>query len=91
MFNVSFFSIFFFFILVATVAHHLPGVYVDKLLEFLAAKLERTTHLQFYLTWSKHLMYSHGPSLKLRSGKVMPALRALQKSVTVKSKDIGNM
>ncbi|KAF7650631.1 hypothetical protein LDENG_00122740 [Lucifuga dentata] len=59
----------------------LPDVYVEKLLSFVAACLEKSGHLQFYLTWAQKLLMLHGQKLKNRSGAILPTLQALQKSI----------
>ncbi|KAA8579463.1 hypothetical protein FQN60_006556 [Etheostoma spectabile] len=52
-----------------------------KLLGFLAASLEKSGHLQFYMTWVQSLLMLHGQKLKNRSGAILPTLQALQKSI----------
>uniref|UniRef100_A0AAQ5XLV3 Small-subunit processome Utp12 domain-containing protein n=1 Tax=Amphiprion ocellaris TaxID=80972 RepID=A0AAQ5XLV3_AMPOC len=59
----------------------LPDVYVEKLLGFVASCLEKSGHLQFYLTWTQNLLMLHGQKLKNRSGSILPTLQALQKSI----------
>ncbi|XP_054635716.1 PWP2 small subunit processome component [Dunckerocampus dactyliophorus] len=59
----------------------LPDIYVEKLLGFLAACLEKSGHLQFYMTWVQNLLMLHGQKLKNRSGAILPTLQALQKSI----------
>lgn len=51
---------------VAVVCTSLPQVYVEKLLGFVAACLEKTGHLQFYMTWAQNLLMLHGQNLKNR-------------------------
>ena len=41
-------------------------MYVEKLLGFVAACLEKSGHLQFYLMWAQNLLMLHGQSLKNR-------------------------
>uniref|UniRef100_A0A3P8SH77 PWP2 small subunit processome component n=1 Tax=Amphiprion percula TaxID=161767 RepID=A0A3P8SH77_AMPPE len=48
----------------------LPDVYVEKLLGFVASCLEKSGHLQFYLTWAQNLLMLHGQKLKNRSGSL---------------------
>uniref|UniRef100_A0A1A7YT44 PWP2 periodic tryptophan protein homolog n=1 Tax=Iconisemion striatum TaxID=60296 RepID=A0A1A7YT44_9TELE len=59
----------------------LPDVYVEKLLGFVADCLEKSGHLQFYMTWAQNLLMLHGQKLKNRSGSILPTLQALQKSI----------
>lgn len=94
---------------VPVVCGSLPDIYVEKLLGFVASCLEKSGHLQFYMTWAQNLLMLHGQKLKNRSaprllllssqawatvlvndgvcscghrsGAILPALQALQKSI----------
>ncbi|XP_053561685.1 periodic tryptophan protein 2 homolog [Bombina bombina] len=59
----------------------LPELYVERLLVFVAAQLERSRHLQFYLTWAHQLLMQHGQKMKTRSISLLPAIHSLQKSL----------
>ncbi|XP_028656368.2 PWP2 small subunit processome component [Erpetoichthys calabaricus] len=59
----------------------LPELYVEKLLDFVAAALETSRHLQFYLTWAQRLLTQHGQKLKGRAGSLLPMFNSLQKSI----------
>uniref|UniRef100_A0A8C5QIE7 PWP2 small subunit processome component n=1 Tax=Leptobrachium leishanense TaxID=445787 RepID=A0A8C5QIE7_9ANUR len=59
----------------------LPELYVERLLVFLATQIERTRHLQFYLTWAHQLLMLHGQKMKNRSVSLLPAIHSLQKSI----------
>ena len=74
---------------VGIVIRYLPDVYVNKLVSFLAERLDHAPHLQFYVRWCRELLCVHGDSLKERSSEVMASLRDLQKSVLQKQRDIG--
>lgn len=52
---------------VAVICGLLPDIYVEKLLGFIAACLEKSGHLQFYLSWAQNLLMLHGQKLKNRS------------------------
>ena len=39
------------------IAGSIPELYVDKLLAFISTQLEKSAHLEFYLTWSQYLLY----------------------------------
>uniref|UniRef100_A0AAX7TZT9 Small-subunit processome Utp12 domain-containing protein n=1 Tax=Astatotilapia calliptera TaxID=8154 RepID=A0AAX7TZT9_ASTCA len=67
--------------LVSVVCGSLPDIYVEKLLGFIATCLEKSGHLQFYMTWAQNLLMLHGQKLKNRSGAILPTLQALQKSI----------
>ncbi|XP_061571457.1 PWP2 small subunit processome component [Cololabis saira] len=66
---------------IPVVCGSLPDVYVEKLLGFVATCLEKSSHMQFYMTWAQNLLMLHGQKLKNRSGSLMPTLQALQKSL----------
>lgn len=51
---------------VPVVCGSLPDIYVEKLLGFVAACLEKSGHLQFYMTWAQSLLMLHGQKLKNR-------------------------
>ncbi|XP_061910663.1 PWP2 small subunit processome component [Entelurus aequoreus] len=69
----------------------LPDIYVEKLLGFVATCLEKSGHLQFYMTWAKHLLMLHGQKLKNRSGALLPTLQALQKSIQRHSDNLSKL
>ncbi|KAM4689892.1 LOW QUALITY PROTEIN: periodic tryptophan protein 2 homolog, partial [Rhinophrynus dorsalis] len=66
---------------IAVLCSSLPELYVERLLVFLASQLERSRHLQFYLTWTHQLLLQHGQNMKNRSVPLLPAIHALQKSL----------
>ncbi|NP_001167056.1 Periodic tryptophan protein 2 homolog [Salmo salar] len=76
---------------IAVVCGSLPDVYVEKLLGFIAAALERCGHLQFYLSWSQSLLTQHGQKLKTRSGAVLPTIQSLQKSIQKHFEDLSKL
>ncbi|CAM9298864.1 unnamed protein product [Lampetra planeri] len=51
---------------IAVVCASLPDVYVEKAAGFVAACLEKSGHLQFYMTWAQNLLMPHGQKLKNR-------------------------
>ncbi|MED6249475.1 U3 snoRNP protein [Ataeniobius toweri] len=66
---------------ISVVCGSLPDVYVEKLLGFVATCLEKSSHLQFYMTWAQNLLMLHGQRLKNRSASILPTLQSLQKSI----------
>ncbi|KAM3857090.1 PWP2 small subunit processome component [Diretmus argenteus] len=66
---------------IPAVCGSLPDVYVEKLLGFVAASLEKSGHLQFYMTWAHNLLMLYGQKLKNRSGALLPTIQSLQKSI----------
>ena len=64
---------------------------MDKLLPFLAERLDSSPHLQFYLHWCTQLLTVHGGRLKERSSSIMAVVRDLQKSILQKQSDMGKM
>ena len=69
----------------------LPDVYVDKLLAFIAGQIEKSAHLEFYLTWSQNILYRHGNRIKQRATAKMAILCNLEKSLTKKFEDLSRM
>ena len=65
--------------------------YTEKMLSLLASQLEASAHLEFYLTWSECLLTLHCPLFQTESSSTQALLRALQKSLTRKLQDLGNM
>ncbi|XP_035390995.1 periodic tryptophan protein 2 homolog [Electrophorus electricus] len=63
------------------VSSSLPDVYVEKLLDFVASSLEKSRHLQFYLTWAQNLLTLHGQKLKSRSSAILTTIQQLLKSI----------
>lgn len=53
-------------VIVAVVCSSLSDVYVEKVLSFVAFSLERSAHLQFYLSWAQQLLLQHSHKLKNR-------------------------
>lgn len=76
---------------VGLIIRYLPDVYVNKLIPFLAERLDHAPHLQFYVRWCRELLCAHGDGLKERSSEVIGALRDLQKSILQKQRDIGTL
>jgi len=76
---------------VQLIVQNLPEVYVEKLLPFLAERLDSSPHLQFYLHWCTQLLTTHGGRLKERSSSNMAVVHDLQKSILQKLLDLGKM
>lgn len=64
---------------------------LSKMLTFVAKQLEDSAHLQFYLTFAKNIMTSHGSYMKNNSRSLMPVLRMLQKSLSRHSGALSSM
>ncbi|XP_072513698.1 PWP2 small subunit processome component [Salminus brasiliensis] len=76
---------------VAVVSSSLPDVYVEKLLDFVASSLEKSRHLQFYLTWAQNLLTLHGQKLKNRSAAILPTIQQLLKSIQRHHDDLSKL
>uniref|UniRef100_A0A4W4GI08 Small-subunit processome Utp12 domain-containing protein n=1 Tax=Electrophorus electricus TaxID=8005 RepID=A0A4W4GI08_ELEEL len=61
------------------VSSSLPDVYVEKLLDFVASSLEKSRHLQFYLTWAQNLLTLHGQKLKTILTTIQQLLKSIQR------------
>lgn len=73
------------------VVDSLSDVYVDKLMVFVANQIERSAHLEFYLIWSKTILYKHGNRIKQRASMRLSILCNLEKALTKKFEDLGKM
>ncbi|XP_075530647.1 periodic tryptophan protein 2 homolog [Dermacentor variabilis] len=73
------------------VCRSLPQVYVEKLLNFVGAKLESTTHVHFYVTWIVTLLKGHGEVLKERSRNIMATLRTVTKNVGLRHTELSKV
>lgn len=60
-------------------------------MSFIAAMIESTAHIEFYMIWASKLFMLHGPKLKQRSQKIMASLRTMQKNVTKKAEELGKL
>ncbi|XP_056410570.1 periodic tryptophan protein 2 homolog [Hyla sarda] len=69
----------------------LPELYVERLLAFLAAQIQGSRHLQFYLIWAHELLMQHGQKLKTRSVSLMPTIHSLQRSIQGHFTDIAKL
>ncbi|ESO11264.1 hypothetical protein HELRODRAFT_91552, partial [Helobdella robusta] len=62
---------------------HLSDLHVDLLIKFLASQLERSVHIEFYITWSCVLLKVQTFRLKQRNNMAVRAsLRSLEKSLS---------
>jgi periodic tryptophan protein 2 len=69
----------------------MSDIFIDKLMAFIAIQIEKSAHLEFYLTWSQAIMYKHGNRIKQRALSKMSILCNLEKSLTKKFEDLGKM
>lgn len=76
---------------IPVVCGSLPDVYVEKLLGFVASALEKSGHLQFYLSWAQSLLTQHGQKLKSRSAAILPTIQSLQKSIQRHFEDLSKL
>lgn len=77
------------------VAQTLRGeMYLQRLLQLLAKRMDRSPHLEFYLQWSLAVLNSHGQTLRddpASSATCLPTLRSLQKSIARHLQDLAKM
>lgn len=74
---------------VQSVSQGLPIQVVPKVLSQVAEILPRSPHVEFLLRWVQHLGVSHGEELRnMAPNELMPALRALQRSVVPMHEDL---
>lgn len=65
--------------------------YINRLLEFLALKLESSCHIEYYLHWSLTLLRTHGSTLQRHSRESLATFRSLQKSLSVHLQDLSQL
>lgn len=73
------------------VCRSLLQVYAEKLLNFVGAKLESTTHVHFYMTWVVTLLKGDGEVLKERSKNIMSMLRTVTKNVGLRHTELSKV
>ncbi|KAI9920873.1 hypothetical protein PsorP6_001750 [Peronosclerospora sorghi] len=76
------------------VAQTLRGkMYLTRLLQLLAKRIESSPHLEFYLQWSLAVLNTHGQTLYDSSSHAtyLPTLRSLQKSIARHLQDLAKM
>ncbi|XP_021298575.1 periodic tryptophan protein 2 homolog [Herrania umbratica] len=75
---------------VPAVASSIPCRYLQRLIEALADLLERCPHLEFVLCWCQELCQVHGNSIQQNSRNLLPALKSLQKAITIIHQDLAD-
>ena len=78
-------------LLVQSICQSLTDVFAVRLLNHVAKQLEVSSHLEFYLLWTKHLLFSWGKHLKDNSLEYMPLLINLQKNLSKASENLGKL
>ncbi|KAI5123252.1 hypothetical protein M0805_001341 [Coniferiporia weirii] len=86
---------------VALVARQLPPVYLEKMLRFVADRLDpaggagvggsRSPHLEFDLLWVRALLFAHGRYLRDRSMEFASAFRAVWKGLVDAEQNISRI
>ena len=67
---------------VPTIIASMDMVYVQRCLGLLSNLLPFTRHVEFYLLWTKQILYKHGIALKnLQSKDVMPIIRTVHQNI----------
>ncbi len=80
-----------FFFTVLAICQSLSENYAVRLLTHIAKQLETSNHLEFYLLWTKHLLFTWGRFLKDNSLDVMPTLISIQKNLSRSYESLGRM
>lgn len=73
------------------ISQSLTDVFAVRLLNHVAKQLEVSGHLEFYLLWTKHILFSWGKFLKENSLEFMPLLISLQKNLTGSAENLGKL
>lgn len=69
-------------IIVSLTVVSIPKTYVERLLKFVAAELESSCHIHFYLLWIESILTAHGPTGD--AVVQMPTLLLMQKNMQKK-------
>ena len=75
-----------FYFLVSLTIADLPRIYAEKVLKFVAAELETTRHVQFYLLWIELVLTEQGLGMPQIS-----ILLTLHKNIQRKYDDLSKM
>ncbi|XP_034948808.1 periodic tryptophan protein 2 homolog [Chelonus insularis] len=67
----------------------IPQLYVERLLKFIAAEMEKTRHIEFYLEFAEAILSQAGH--KINSDMNMPTLLLLQKNMQRKYDDLSKI
>merc|ERR1719447_518281 len=73
---------------ISLLSQQLSLTYLSPLLAFIAEEAEHSRHVQFYLTWTKSILYNHGNFLKTESKQFTPLLNLLIKNLSRKSDEL---
>ena len=76
---------------ISLISQQLNLAYLPSLLMFIAEESEVSRHIQFYLIWTKSLLYNHGSYLKTESKQFTPVLNLLIKNLTKKSEELSKI
>lgn len=68
---------------------NLADVYIERTLKFLAAELESTVHIHFYLMWIETILTRSGH--KINSASQKPILLTLEKNMQRKYDELSKM
>eukprot|EP00112_Aurelia_sp_Birch-Aquarium-sp1_P009002 Seg2008.2 transcript_id=Seg2008.2/GoldUCD/mRNA.D3Y31 product="Periodic tryptophan protein 2-like" protein_id=Seg2008.2/GoldUCD/D3Y31 len=73
------------------ICQSITEAFAVRLLNHVSKQLESSGHLEFYLLWTKHLLFTWGRYFKDNSLDVMPLLISLQKNLTRTSDSLGKL
>ncbi|XP_074574086.1 periodic tryptophan protein 2 [Curcuma longa] len=73
---------------IPSVSSSMPFKYIQRLVEAFANLLESCPHLEFLLLWCQGLFKAHGNAIQQNSRSLLPALRSLQKSISMLHQDL---
>ncbi|XP_074285604.1 periodic tryptophan protein 2 [Silene latifolia] len=73
---------------IAVVVSAIPFRYLQRLIEALTELMEGCPFLEFILRWCQEIGKAHGLSIQQNSRKLLPALKSLQKAITILHQDL---
>jgi len=76
---------------VALIAADVPRPHIGRLISLLARRLDKSPHLEYYLTWAVQVLNSHGRFIKASRAELTVPLRQLHKSLTAQQQAVGDL
>eukprot|EP00794_Sanderia_malayensis_P007000 gene6999-7785_t len=73
------------------ICQFLRETYATRLLNHISRQLETSNHLEFYLIWTKHLLFTWGKYFKENSLDILPVLINLQKNLSKNYESLGRL
>ena len=73
------------------ISQQISFTYLPLLLAFIAEETQVSRHIQFYLSWTRSLLYNHGNHLKTESKQFTPVLNLMIRNLSGKFDDLSKI